>query len=107
DGLPQSDRARPKRRESRSLVPPHRKGSGQTRGGPIALGRPLPCGFPISCSTLLEFLARVSRLNKPSGNFSGGHLKHHVRNVGVEGSNPFCSTIRSPSSRTFQRIARN
>src|ERR1700682_6112730 len=33
--------------------------------------------------------------------------EHYVRNVGVEGSNPFCSTIQSLAYRTFQRIARN
>jgi hypothetical protein len=33
--------------------------------------------------------------------------EHYVRNVGVEGSNPFCSTIHSLGFRTSQRIARN
>jgi hypothetical protein len=38
-GSPRSDRARPKKRESRSLAPPHRKGSGQTCTDPIGLTR--------------------------------------------------------------------
>jgi len=33
-----------------------------------------------------------------------GHL---VRNVGAGGSNPVCSTIQSPSSQTYRRIAQN
>ena len=33
--------------------------------------------------------------------------EHYVRNVGVEGSNPFCSTIQSHGIRTSRRIARN
>ena len=49
DGLPRSDRARPKKRESRSLAPPHRKGSGQTRAAPIGLTRRVYERPPISC----------------------------------------------------------
>jgi hypothetical protein len=33
--------------------------------------------------------------------------EHYVRNVGVEGSNPFCSTPQSIDPRTSRRIARN
>src|SRR5208282_6688937 len=33
--------------------------------------------------------------------------EHYVRNVGVEGSNPFCSTFQSPDFWRCQRIAQN
>src|SRR5579885_109650 len=48
------DRARPRRREKRSPLRPHRKGIARARAGAIALAPRLLCALATSCSTLLR-----------------------------------------------------
>ena len=43
---------------------------------------------------------------RPAGGAVAQLGEHNVRNVGVEGSNPFCSTFQSPDFRRCWRIAR-
>ena len=88
---PGADR-RPRHRPREHPRPPHDRRPAGPR--PRRNRRPCPRGTP-AYNTALPHRGAVAQLGE-----------HHVRNVGVEGSSPFCSTISLPSVPASSRSRR-